>query len=302
MSDNIPVSSTMLPFHEAANIFPLLTGADFDRLVASIQSLGQQEPVQLLKGKILDGRNRYLACQKLGINPKTIEIGELPCSPLDYVLVKNLHRRHLTPSQRARSAARALPWFVKEAEERRRRKTSDFVPANLPGQHGGDARDVAAKAFGVSGRTVDYAAKVLAHGSDELIRNVEQGTVAVSAAAKLAQLPKAEQAAALGDGKAVVRQAVVTGESAQTVGSVGAQGQSTLHTSERRDADHASQITAAVNHLANLLQQLIRDDEACDTMQNTFTVFRDAVANWYARWLAGGHPLLVERHFDEDPF
>jgi ParB-like chromosome segregation protein Spo0J len=53
---------------------------------------------------ILDGRNRWQACELAGVEPVTREYtGKL--SPVDYVLSQNLHRRHLTVNQRATIAA-----------------------------------------------------------------------------------------------------------------------------------------------------------------------------------------------------
>ena len=55
-----------MKFHEYAGLFPLLTGEEFDALVADIEKNGLIEPVWLYEGKILDGRNRYRACLDLG--------------------------------------------------------------------------------------------------------------------------------------------------------------------------------------------------------------------------------------------
>ena len=47
------------------------------------------------------------------------------------------------------------------------RRPVNSVPENLPEQ-ARDARDVAGKAVGVSGKTVDVATRVLAHGVEDL--------------------------------------------------------------------------------------------------------------------------------------
>ena len=92
-------------FHPAANLFPLMDGDDFAGLVADIAEHGQREAIVLHDGLILDGRNRYRACERLGLAPlyRTWEGG---ASPVEYVVSLNLHRRHLTSTQRAVIALR----------------------------------------------------------------------------------------------------------------------------------------------------------------------------------------------------
>ena len=48
-----------LDFHPVANIFPLMTGAEYDALVADIAEHGQAEPIWLCDGMILDGRGHH---------------------------------------------------------------------------------------------------------------------------------------------------------------------------------------------------------------------------------------------------
>jgi ParB-like chromosome segregation protein Spo0J len=92
--------ATELPFHPAADRFPLLEGEEFDALVADIAANGLRESILLHPdGSILDGRNRLRACQQAGVAPR-FEPWDGQGSEEAVVLSLNLHRRHLTPEQR----------------------------------------------------------------------------------------------------------------------------------------------------------------------------------------------------------
>ena len=57
-------------FHPVAELFPLLGGNEFDGLVKDVREHGLREPIWLHQdGRIIDGRNRYLACLEAGIEP-----------------------------------------------------------------------------------------------------------------------------------------------------------------------------------------------------------------------------------------
>jgi ParB-like chromosome segregation protein Spo0J len=58
-----------LNHHPIANLFPEMTGSDYDALVKDIKSNGLIEPITLFEGKILDGRNRARACLEAEIEP-----------------------------------------------------------------------------------------------------------------------------------------------------------------------------------------------------------------------------------------
>jgi ParB-like chromosome segregation protein Spo0J len=96
----------MYEFHRLADIFPMLEDDDLKALAEDIKAKGLTEPITLYEGKVLDGRNRYRAC----------DLAELELEPHDFtqykgddalgfVVSKNLHRRHLNESQRAAIAA-----------------------------------------------------------------------------------------------------------------------------------------------------------------------------------------------------
>ena len=96
----------MKTFHEVANIFPMMTGAEFASLKADIAENGLREAVWLHPdGRVVDGRNRYNACTELGIAPE-YRTWNGDGSLVSFVVSLNLHRRHLNESQRAMVAAK----------------------------------------------------------------------------------------------------------------------------------------------------------------------------------------------------
>ena len=78
-------------------------------------------------------------------------------------------------------AARAREMYDREAEQRQaatRKKGDRPVPANLPERDKGDSRDKVGEAFGVSGRSVDHATKVLKEAVPEVVKAVDEGRMA----------------------------------------------------------------------------------------------------------------------------
>ena len=98
-----------MEFHEIANIFPMMTGDDYNALKDDIAANGLIESVVIYEGKILDGRNRYRACKDLDFGLTTMGVDTYDGDdPFGYVISKNLHRRHLNTTQRAVIAARLV--------------------------------------------------------------------------------------------------------------------------------------------------------------------------------------------------
>ena len=100
-----PAAPEAAEFHPIANLFPLMSEEELDKLANDITCNGVQVPIWRHRdGRIIDGRNRFLACQKAGVEcPSKIYSGDL--SLASFVVALNLQRRHLTTDQRAAIAA-----------------------------------------------------------------------------------------------------------------------------------------------------------------------------------------------------
>jgi len=112
-------------YHPVAALFPLLDGAEFEELKADIAENGLLEPIWIdAEGKIIDGRNRHRACIETGRVP-TFRVLNDGRSLVSFVVSMNLHRRHLSSSQRAVIALDVLPMLEEQAEERQKRLAGD---------------------------------------------------------------------------------------------------------------------------------------------------------------------------------
>jgi ParB-like chromosome segregation protein Spo0J len=159
--------------HPAASLFPLLDedSSEFLGLVENIKANGQRETIKLLKNEILDGRNRYRACQQLGIEPRYDRL-PIDTNPIEYVLSANMHRRHLRESQRAIIGAKAV---TTTHGGNRKSQDADLRVDEI-------TQEQAAKLAGVSKRLMTDAVKILS--DPELVKKVWKGKMTVSAARK----------------------------------------------------------------------------------------------------------------------
>ncbi len=192
-------SLKQIKVHPAAELFPMMSEEELQGLTDDIHKNGLSESIVLWHdGRLLDGRNRLEACNRLGIEPSVAQFdSDSEINPVEYVLSHNLHRRHLSPSQKAMVAVKLKELLEPEAKERQKRKPAQSVEEKLPQQkeRSEQSRDIAAKAVGISGKLVDAAEKVQEKGTDELKQAVTSGKVSVSKAAKAAELPESEQMA-----------------------------------------------------------------------------------------------------------
>lgn len=146
-----------IPFHEVAEIFPLMRGEEFVALKQDIRANGLREPIWTYQGKIIDGRNRFRACQETGTDPVFREwdgVGSL----VAFVISLNLHRRHLDSGQKAACALEALPLL--EAEAKKRQGSRNDITQKFAECESGEARDKAAELFDTNRQYVSDAKKI----------------------------------------------------------------------------------------------------------------------------------------------
>ena len=90
----------MFERHPYSELFGDMPADEYESLVENVTVNGFINPIILIyEGKVLDGWHRYLVSLDTGIEvqPEPFE----GSSPLEYVSSANIHRRHLTPAQRA---------------------------------------------------------------------------------------------------------------------------------------------------------------------------------------------------------
>lgn len=144
--------------HEYADIFPMMDKKEYSDLKNDIKQNGLMEPVITLGGLILDGRNRFRACEELGIKPTTKEFdGE---DALQYVMSTNLQRRNLNQSQKAMIGRR---WKVHYAKINPQGSRNDLTSgtSSTSDDESNKNRDKAGEVAGVSGRYIDMAEEVI---------------------------------------------------------------------------------------------------------------------------------------------
>jgi ParB-like chromosome segregation protein Spo0J len=93
-------------FHPLADMFPLIKGEEFDKLVDDIKAYGLREEIIVYEGKILDGRNRYNACREAKTPLKIRHFDPTTeGDPEAFVVSKNVLRRHLEIKDKKDAAA-----------------------------------------------------------------------------------------------------------------------------------------------------------------------------------------------------
>jgi hypothetical protein len=151
-------------------------------------------PIQIwaADNSIIDGHHQFKIRRKLGLAIKYVELSFQTIEDVMIYMTRiQFGRRNLNPSQRALLVAKA------------RRYAPGRPSSNA--QAVGKSLDELAAMAGVSKRSLGTASKVEAAGADSVVNGVLNGNFAVSDAANVVELPKADQ-------EQIVEQAKATGQ------------------------------------------------------------------------------------------
>lgn len=180
-----------MDFHPIAELFPLMEQSEFEKLVDDIAENGQREAIWLHPddNTIIDGRNRYMACCELGVVPE-YRTWDGNGSLVSFVVSLNLHRRHLTASQKAAIASTIKPMFDEEARERQgaRNDIREIFPESSKGR----SRDQAAAVTGANPRYVSDYEKIEREAPD-LAAPIRSGKINIPTAKILAEVDREER-------------------------------------------------------------------------------------------------------------
>lgn len=176
-------------FHDTANAFPYISGDAYDTLKEDIRINGILEPIYLFEGKIIDGRNRYRIAKELGLNDIPTQEYEGD-NPVGFVQSMNLHRRQLTPSQKAAAAA-----FLAEFKQGQHIDEEEY-----------ETQEAIAKKLGISRRMVVEATSLKKNADVELIERVKSGDISLHNATAIARLNAEDQKSIVGEGAERVKE------------------------------------------------------------------------------------------------
>lgn len=261
------------------NPCPPLTAGEYEALKASIAENGLLVPVLVsagpaCEGQVIDGFHRSRICAELGIVPATHGI---PCATdLEFKIrqiTTNLERRQISTVQRAMLAARLKPLY----EERARERQALGQPV-APGAEKGKARDLAAKAAGISHETLRQMTAVIEQ-APELLEQIEAGAKSIKSAYQA--LRSATEQAALDS--TIASEAAALAEIEETVALMDAETVAETHDVAReRAVGDAIRLSIELDRL--LQRTAIIPDEVAEyrSRPHTFRGTARRMADWFA--------------------
>jgi len=191
---------TESPFHPVAELFPLMSEESLAELTADIKANGLREAIWRHEGKIIDGRNRYMACAMAEVAPQYREwdrVGTL----VSFVVSLNLHRRHLNESQRAMIASKLTN------TDRGGHWSRNCGSKDMPIMGNTDAGSL----LNVSRHSVSRARNLRHEAIPEIVEAVEKGDVRLYTATQISKEPRDKQAESLKQHREGIRTPPING-------------------------------------------------------------------------------------------
>jgi protein gp37 len=196
--------------HPFAAKFPLIEGEEFDRLVSDVKTQGLRRPIVLSHDRavLIDGRNRYRACETAGVDLVFTTLPERYTEQMiaDFIMSENVERRHLNSGQKALAVLEyeAYTAALRKSKETQR-KTNQGGPGrsraatptdSSESKYQRESRTRAAAKVGVGGTTVSKA-KAVQRDTPDLAAKVQSGAMSLEAAdrerkRRMASEPKPE--------------------------------------------------------------------------------------------------------------
>jgi len=165
-------------------------------LAADIVRNGLLLPIRTYEGMILDGRNRYRACELACVTPRFLEYtGD---NPVAFAFSSNEERRHLTSGQRAALAVDIKPRLEEEARKRKAKLSGtrrnpgeprEQVVQKVAPPDERKSRTEAARIAGTNHAYVNAAEKIKA-GAPEVFDKLKAGKISLQDAKReVAKIP-----------------------------------------------------------------------------------------------------------------
>jgi len=182
------VTMSNLTISKISGASPEMADEEFSELMEDIRLHSQLLPIWMRDGEIIDGRKRFMACQKLGIEPKMIDLSpEQDPENLAYSL--NILRTQYTPSQRAMFAAKRATATKRDAVMMRRDRQKDTTAHLLSYPK---TVSQASKEVAVSATLTTQAKSVLRRATPEVVSAVERGELTLHAARQIIKTTRKE--------------------------------------------------------------------------------------------------------------
>lgn len=181
--------TTLGPYevHPFADDFPLIEGEEFDQLVESVKRSGLRDPIVLNHDKtvLIDGRNRYRACDAASVDMVHTTLPEryTEAMILDFIADKNIKRREMTVGQRAFAGLKYKERYAATIPKGRPTAAEKSPDLDKFPSRGQDSIKLAAEAVGAS-RTAVAQAAAIERDAPDLAAQVRSGALALDTADK----------------------------------------------------------------------------------------------------------------------